>query len=106
MIPFVSCLPEREQITDFLLDWLWAHNQSRIFEGLKEVLRIRAILAFMGFPQPPTVCHVDTEAGIRALNKRVPSNATKHFDIRFFRILQGIDTQEIALHWVDTDGGG
>jgi hypothetical protein len=74
-----------------------------IFEGLKEILRIRAILAFMGFPQPPTVCHVDTEAGIRALNKRVPSNATKHFDIRFFRILQGIDTQEIALHWVDTE---
>ena len=25
-----------------------------IFEGLEEILRIRAILAFMGFPQPPT----------------------------------------------------
>ncbi len=48
-----------------------------IFEGLKEILRIRAILAFMGFPQPPTVCHVDTESGIKALNKRVPTNSTK-----------------------------
>jgi hypothetical protein len=64
---------------------------------------IRAILAFMGFPQPPTVCYVDTESGIKALNKRVPTNSTKHFDVRFFRILQGIDTQEIDLRWVDTE---
>jgi hypothetical protein len=49
------------------------------------------------------VCHVDTESGIKALNKRVSTNSRKHFDIRFFRILQGIDTREIDLHWVDTE---
>jgi hypothetical protein len=31
------------------------------------------------------------------------TNSTKHFDVRFFRILQGIDTKEIVLHWVDTE---
>ncbi len=39
----------------------------------------------------------------RAARRTSAARLSKHCEIRFFRILQGIDTQEIVMHWVDTE---
>jgi len=62
---------------------------------------LQSMLTELGFPQlKPTQIFEDNESTIRIVNTRVPTERTRHIDIRFFAIQAWKEQGDIILHHI------
>ena len=72
-------------------------------EGGKLILYLRSILNDIGIHQThPTPLYADNEACISMANAKQPTRRTRHLDIKYFALLNWIETDQIIMTHIST----
>ena len=70
-----------------------------VFIGAKHAEGSRALLEFLGYPQPPTIILCDSACAVGIANEKVKIKRTKSIDMRFHWIRDRIRQGHFAVQW-------